>query len=224
MTDIADALQDLIAIWRPGGSVGLNDPSETLVREIIARAERDPAGLRSALKAALDETARRIDHVSIAVTGLAWLGSGAPSVQQEMIALARSTKREITLCAYSVTAAALPLFSEIRETVEQGTAATIIVNGFSTQSPDVKAYLTEAAGRYGDHWRLFDFEPTKPQTDLHAKIMVVDRAAALVGSANLSFHGMVSNHELAVIIRGPTAERIAERLDLLIKSARPAIR
>jgi cardiolipin synthase len=57
------------------------------------------------------------------------------------------------------------------------------------------------------------------QTDLHAKVLVVDRSIALVGSANLSFHGMVSNHEMALVVRGPTAEVIAERFDMLARSA-----
>ena len=41
---------------------------------------------------------------------------------------------------------------------------------------------------------------------------------ALVGSPNLTFHGMMSAHELAVVIRGPAAEAIASRVDRLLHS------
>jgi len=56
---------------------------------------------------------------------------------------------------------------------------------------------------------------------MHAKTLVTDRRVAVVGSASLTFHGMTMAHELAVIIDGPTADLIAERSDLLIRSLRP---
>jgi phosphatidylserine/phosphatidylglycerophosphate/cardiolipin synthase-like enzyme len=54
---------------------------------------------------------------------------------------------------------------------------------------------------------------------LHAKVLVADRSAALVGSSNLTFHGLVSSHELAVLVRGPLAGEIADRIDMLARSA-----
>jgi phosphatidylserine/phosphatidylglycerophosphate/cardiolipin synthase-like enzyme len=55
-----------------------------------------------------------------------------------------------------------------------------------------------------------------PYTKLHAKVTVVDRREALVGSANFTFHGMESNLELGLRVRGPQAAAIAERFDHLI--------
>jgi phosphatidylserine/phosphatidylglycerophosphate/cardiolipin synthase-like enzyme len=54
---------------------------------------------------------------------------------------------------------------------------------------------------------------------LHAKLVVADRNVALVGSSNLTLHGMVRSHEISVIIRGPAADAIAGRVDALLRSS-----
>ena len=60
--------------------------------------------------------------------------------------------------------------------------------------------------------------PEHPYTKLHAKCLVVDRLDALVTSANFTFHGLESNLELGLRVRGPQAGAIAERFDHLIAS------
>ena len=60
--------------------------------------------------------------------------------------------------------------------------------------------------------------PNHPYTKLHAKCLVVDRLDALVTSANFTFHGLESNLELGLRVRGPQAGAIAERFDHLIAS------
>lgn len=175
---------------------------------------RDAAALRGAVEVGLVSAARRLDRVSLAVTGLGWLGAGAPSVEQELRGLVRGARREIAICAYSITTSALPLLSEIDEVVAQGVTATLVVNALAEQSADVRAFLRTAA-RAGDRWRVYDFAASGPSAELHAKAVVVDRSTALLGSANLSFRGLVANHEMALVVRGPTAEAIASRIDML---------
>ena len=60
--------------------------------------------------------------------------------------------------------------------------------------------------------------PNHPFTKLHAKCLVVDRLDVLVTSANFTFHGLESNLELGLRVRGPQAAVIAERFDYLIAS------
>ena len=60
--------------------------------------------------------------------------------------------------------------------------------------------------------------PDHPYTKLHAKCLVVDRLDAMVTSANFTFHGLESNMELGLRVRGPQAASIAERFDHLITS------
>jgi phosphatidylserine/phosphatidylglycerophosphate/cardiolipin synthase-like enzyme len=221
MVDIMAVLEELVrtqGTTPPGVDPPLvSDPVSRLASAILERARRDPATLPRALRTALDEVSRRIDRVSLAVTGLAWLGSGTPSVEQEMISLVKGVRQELALCAYSITVGAMPLLGAITEVVAQGVAATLVVNKFARQPTEVQTCLAEAACAFPHRCKLLDFTPPGTQSELHAKVLVVDRSVALVGSANLSFHGMVSNHEMAVVVRGPTAEAIAARIDMLAR-------
>jgi cardiolipin synthase len=48
---------------------------------------------------------------------------------------------------------------------------------------------------------------------MHAKVLVVDRQTALVGSANLTGYGLERNLEAGVLIRGgPVPSLLAEHL------------
>lgn len=194
-----------------------------LAAEIIECVNREPQRFPAVLETALDDLSRRIDRVSIAVTGLGWLGSGVNAVQHEMISLIRHARREIALCTYSITSGARELLAELGSAVAQGVDTTLVINGFQNQPPEVQAHLSEIANASNGRLRLLDFHSASPQDQLHAKVLVVDRAAALVGSANLSFHGMVSGHELSVVVRGPTAEIIAGRIDMLVSRTRAVV-
>jgi len=218
MLDVTAALEDVMRAPQ-GPGTGASAAVRQLATSILTHANEAPGGFPEALQRAFVDASRRLDRVSIAVTGLGWLGSGVPSVEQQVIALIRGAQREVTLCAYAITAGALPFLREMGEVVNQGVNATLIVNAFNQQPTAIQAYLKDAARVLPQRWRILDFSPLGSQTELHAKVLVVDRSVALVGSANLSFHGMVSNHEMAVIVRGPTAESIAERLDMLARGA-----
>lgn len=218
MLDFGKAIRSYSTQERPVTSAdGMQDMAARLAFEMLSYCGKNPAKLAEAVRSGLRDASRSIDRVSLAVTGLGWLGAGAPSVEQEMINLVRSARREISLCIYSITSGAMRLLAEIRDVAAQGVRATFLVNSLDDQTPEIQVYLRESAQALGEYWRVVDFSPSGLQTELHAKILVVDRLAALVGSANLSYRGMVSNHELAVVIRGPTAENIASRVDLLLR-------
>jgi phosphatidylserine/phosphatidylglycerophosphate/cardiolipin synthase-like enzyme len=214
--DFAAVLEELLATRDQPSRRG-DEPSDAAVRlasTLIQQAGSDPRKLALALEVGLREACRRVDRASLAVTGLGWLGSGAPSVEQEMLALVRGARREIALCAYSVTAGAMPMLKEMAEVVAQGVSATLVVNAFFEQPMEVQSFL-RAAARAQARWRLFDFTSSGPAAELHAKVLVIDRSVALLGSANLSFRGLVANHEMALVVRGPMAEVIASRIDML---------
>lgn len=214
--DIASALEEVVRQQASNHPApGSSEVMTRLASSILEHARHDPARLPMALQSALIEVIRRVDWVSIAVTGMAWLGSGVPSVEQEMTSLVRGARRELTLSAYSITSGAIAFLREIREVAAQGVNVTLIVNCFGRQPANVQEFLKEALRALPKRWKLLNFEPLSGQSELHAKVLTVDRSVALVGSANLSFHGMFSNHEMAIVLRGPTAERIAHRLDML---------
>ena len=58
---------------------------------------------------------------------------------------------------------------------------------------------------------------------LHAKVIVVDRKGAVIGSANFSWGGMVANYEVGVLIDGYEAWKMAKLIDELLVNAQREI-
>jgi phosphatidylserine/phosphatidylglycerophosphate/cardiolipin synthase-like enzyme len=213
-TPLLDTLQQVDSLpKRHNGEIP--DSVSKLAFDIVNAGRQDSAGLAADLYQSFLRSAPRLNRVSLAVTGLSWLGAGVQSVQQECLSIIRSARRELTLCAYSITAGAGTLIDEIADVAGQGVIVTLIINNVRNQPADIRDRLRKWGAAAATNIRLFDFNTDDPQQQLHAKVITADRAIALVGSANLSFHGMVSNHELAVVLRGPIAEEIAGRLDAL---------
>ena len=90
----------------------------------------------------------------------------------------------------------------------------MIVNRYSDKLPSIRHTLENMVSRF-PYFKILNFQPESRSEDLHAKIIVVDRRKALVGSANLTWKGLVGNHELAVIVSGSIAFKIAVLFDKL---------
>lgn len=200
------------------------DPSApqatTLVMQIKQSLEVGDEHLANLLSCALFELVNSTDQVSIAVTGLGWLGSGVMSVEQRLLELINATRQQLLLCCYAISSSALPVLKAIFEIAEQGAEVRIVCNSISSQHKAVQDYLsqclrTQVKGKFS----VFDFKDSGDNSALHAKVLVIDQHTALIGSANLSFHGMVANHEMALVVSGPTASEIANRIDRLCQSS-----
>lgn len=175
---------------------------------VIAESVLD--GIRSA--------APRLDRVGIAVTGTAWIGGGVGSVEDLMLNLLKEAEREVVLTAYSITAGSSRVMDGIEQAVATGVRTRIIVDRFDEQEPTARQRLQRLASQFPALLTILDFAGGSGSSHLHAKALVVDRRKAVIGSANLTFHGMMTSHELAVVIEGPAAEAIAGRIDLLLES------
>lgn len=181
------------------------------------------AGGRERIAAALADgvrqTASRIDEVAIVATGLEWLGGGVAAVVRTMLELIAGAEREVILTAYSMTPGSDRIWTELERVLTSGVRCTLVVDHLQDQHPDMRSLLERLANRFPDVLHVYDFVDVDDNGGLHAKILVVDRTTALVGSANLSHRGMVTAHELAVVVRGPTGELIAGQVDRLLRSA-----
>jgi cardiolipin synthase len=187
------------------------------VAEVLAR--RGPAALIEELQEGIVAAARHADRVSLAVTGLGWLGGGVPAVERTITDLLARAEQEILLTAYSMTPGTGRVWDALEAALATGVRCTLIADHIDAQHPDIRAFLSELRRRHPGIFAVYSFSGSDPADTLHAKIVVVDRRTALVGSPNLTFRGMVSAHELAVVVRGPAAEQIAGRVDLLLRSA-----
>jgi phosphatidylserine/phosphatidylglycerophosphate/cardiolipin synthase-like enzyme len=152
----------------------------------------------------------------VAVTGNFWLGRGLSSIWSLVSDSISKAESEIQIAAYAVgeNSDEYEFFELLRGSLARGIRVLMIINRFSNQRESVRTTLLAIAAKY-NNFVIKDFNPQDKREDLHAKLIVIDHTIALVGSANLSFKGMVANHELMVKLSGRTAYSIGELLDRL---------
>lgn len=155
-----------------------------------------------------------MSKIRVLVSGLNWMGSGVGSIESAIERLLAEARNEILLTAYSI-GNADRIFELLGSALARGVRVRMVVNRLSEQHESVQRRLERLRQKY-PHFFLLPFEPGEERGDLHAKVLVVDRQRALVGSSNLSYNGMVLNHELAVLIEGKEASEIARVIDRLL--------
>ena len=153
--------------------------------------------------------------VTVAVTGIGWLGAGRRSIVSTIEQMLGTAERELLVCAYRPSPGADILLDRLPELLGRGVEVRLVVNHFDEQDRPVRILLTRLGATYR-HFEVYDFRDGS--LDLHAKVIVVDRSSALVGSANLSRRGIRTNHELAVLVENEAAEDVALAIDRLTAS------
>ncbi len=172
--------------------------------------------LAQVLREEFSHAAHRLDRVQVTVTGTGWVGSGARAVEQALIELIDQAEGEVLLTVFAATLAARSVWESVKRALQRGVRVTALVNRLSEQDAAVQRTVADLGRTFARTFLLYDFCPTDTAATLHAKIAVADRRVALVGSANLSFSGMFTNHELALVVRGPAAWQVGERIDRLL--------
>jgi PLD-like domain len=172
---------------------------------------------------------RRIERLDRPEIELVWTGPSAEGpivrptaeVVQEMIRNVRESG-EVLLVGYSLTADDGSIMQEIIALLGAASKrrAAIVIILHRDNDELNRRHLMDAWDVFAKKPKVFTWDPPPhhPYTKLHAKALVVDRLDALVTSANLTFHGLESNLELGLRVRGPQAGWIAERFDHLIAS------
>lgn len=159
---------------------------------------------------------RTVSEIRILVSGLAWMGSGVGSIEAAIQELLTSVQGEILLTAYSIGQADL-IFELIEGALSRGVKVRMVVNSLGEQHYSAQNRLKILQDKY-PHFHLYSFEAGEERGNLHAKVIVADRQKALIGSSNLSYSGMVVNHELALLVSGMEAAEVARAIDLLLGS------
>ena len=159
-----------------------------------------------------------MNDVEVVVTGLGWLGQGVRSVNQALFKMLSDATREVLITAYSLTVGAEVVWEELRKAMQRGVVCKLVAHDVPSQRESALEILKNLQAEYPATLSLFDFTPREGGGELHAKIVVVDRMTALVGSANISLRGVVRSHELAVIVHGGAAAAVGDRIDQLIGS------
>lgn len=148
-------------------------------------------------------TKTNTDKVTIAVTGLAWMGNGVRSINSLLEELLPKAETEVQVVAYRITKGSGEFLEWIVTCLNRGLRVSLVINRLDKQSSVIKNKLLDLVRDYS-YFTLLDFSPENSFEDLHAKIIVLDRSKALIGSSNITWKGLVLNHELSVVVEGPT--------------------
>ncbi|MEM3402430.1 MAG: phospholipase D family protein [Candidatus Hadarchaeales archaeon] len=148
---------------------------------------------------------------AILATGDLLVGGGVRSFESVIMDLIRAARSEIQIAAYSFDLSFVSVLEELSHIGKTGVRITIVTRAISTQHPKVQTALK----RLAEDQRVVEF-PDSPTGRLHMKVLVIDRNSAIVGSANFTMGGLISNHELGVWLTGQEAWQIGSLLDRLV--------
>jgi len=151
--------------------------------------------------------------VTTTVTGLGWMGTGIRSVKSALRDILQESRQEVLLCAYSLSGGAGEILDEFENCLKRGIKFTGVVNRFKQQPKEIQDYILSLNSAY-NYCNFYDFN--HPSEELHAKLVVVDRRIALVGSANISMRGMERNYELGILLKDREVGTIADCIDKML--------
>jgi len=143
----------------------------------------------------------------VVATGEGWIGHGIRSFADEIHDLLRGATEQIVMTAYLIKDDSI--MDDIDKAVKRGVSIDI----FYWDSDDMPVNRT-AVDRLSsvpksDNIRIHPVREGR----LHAKVIVVDREAVLIGSANLTYSAMTDNYELGLVIKdGKIASDVIELL------------
>ncbi len=145
-------------------------------------------------------------------TGVEFLRTGIMGMEPTIISLITEATTEIQIMAYVFTESALPILNLLEKQASKGILITIIVNDLNSQRRVIVSKLNEIT-KY-PKVKIVDFVD-KRKRQLHAKVLVIDRMKALVGSANFTWGGMLTNYEVGIKVEGELAWKLAKLVDSL---------
>lgn len=147
------------------------------------------------------------------VTGRYFTGHGFRAVQPVVDEIISSAQDELTIVAYLITESAADLLLQTEQAAARGIRVTFILNKPWNLPEFVRKKLAElkACSR---QLEIYAFDDANGG-ELHAKVVIADRKRAVIGSANLSWGGMVANHEVGVLVEGEPVWALADVIDRL---------
>jgi hypothetical protein len=184
----------------------------------VGLAADGPAELARRLASEMVRSEGSRDHVSVVTTGLGWLGGGAGAIERALTRLIDTASHDLVLAVYAMSPGSARVWDALERAIDGGITCTLVIDRLDSQDSAMRDRLRVLRERHLTTFHVFDFIGETSRDHLHAKALVADRRLAVVGSANLTAHGMLLAHELALLIDGPAAEEIAARIDMLGRS------
>jgi len=156
-----------------------------------------------------------MNKVQILATGSEFLKGGVRGTGPVIEEMIKSSEKEIQIMAYVISLHASKFLDYLEEALQKEVKMTIILNRLDEQDEKIKKKIKKMERQYRK-LKVINF--TDPLGgDLHAKVIVVDRKKAVIGSANFSWHGMSHNYEVGVQIEGDSAWKLGKLIDDLVE-------
>lgn len=156
------------------------------------------------------ETAKPVDKVQVVAT-LPMRAPGVVPTRETVRELVVAAKLEILVVGFAFTD--LWLRDLLVARAHEGVAVTVVGDRKNATARSLRRDWPSGLALVA----LEDVEGLDDYKSLHAKVIVADRARALVGSANFTVSGLGRNLEFGLRVEGPAAERIAQTIDGLVR-------
>ena len=154
----------------------------------------------------------------ILATRASMIGGGVRGTGPVIKELIEEAEDEIHILAYAMTGEAVPIIHLLESGLDRGLGIVLVINKLDRQDKRVAAMLRSMNRRYG-RFTLGNFDDPDGW-DLHAKVLIQDRKAAVIGSANISWRGMEKNIEIGILVRDGSAWRLSSIIDDLAAGTR----
>ena len=152
-----------------------------------------------------------MNKVQILATGAEFLKEGIRGTGPVIEEIIKNSEREIQIMAYVISLHASKFLDHLEDALKREIKITIILNRLDEQDEKIKRKIKKMKRQY-PKLKVIDF--TDPSGgDLHAKVIVIDRKKAVIGSANFSWHGMSHNYEVGVQLEGDSAWKLGKVID-----------
>lgn len=154
-----------------------------------------------------------MDDIDIIVSGIDFLGLGLVSQERVVKDLFRNCKSSIILFTYSLTQVT-DILELLKEAIVKGIHLLIIAEG-SALNPKREKILTELCELNPEIVRAYIYRHRSHL--FHAKVIIVDRVEAIIGSANFTFSGYNKNHEIGVHIKGVSVNKLVLMIEAFLE-------
>lgn len=158
-----------------------------------------------------------MSSVQLLGTGPEFIREGIRGIEPVIEELILSARRDVHILAYLFTPQATNFLDLLEGAAKRSVEIKILVNRLDHQHTRIKSRLKLLEKSF--HTIDVVSFGSEQGRQLHAKVVVVDRKKAVIGSANFSWGGMVANYEVGVLIEGQPAWKMAQLIDSLIAAS-----
>lgn len=168
------------------------------------------------------------DDIKILATGNLLLGTlGVRTIGKVLLEMMRETKQELLIAAYRFTCSLPELRDGLESVLARGCNVQMILDAAECENDMASEGYLSGLLQSSPNLQIWDFIGSKVQAGnetyvarLHAKVVLMDRKKAVVGSANFSRNGLMENHELAVQFSGKPVVGLARSIDKFLTRGR----